>query len=259
VEQLIQSAALYCQRDTEGHLSIEWLDGVIQLLTSHALPVREYGVERNPVCRGGLYSFREENRQLYAALRTGKLRSLELYCHTQERRDLVFDWEGNANIDLGDGYVHVGLPVSSGLSADELLRQTYLLARSSAAWRYGIAYRRSSELAPSLFAVGFQGGRGVIGSGEAQEESERIGCWFRELLFPEDRRHLRGYFRDVYPANLLSAEHVNARLGRKKTLRTAGWGTFTPLDEGHWLWTLPEEDIPPARAALVQAGFLICP
>ena len=126
-------------------------------------------------------------------------------------------------------------------------------------WGYGIGYSRSALKAPCMYAVDIHGGVLHPDPNEPREERERIGCWYRELLFASRRRHLKGYFRDVYPANLLSTAHVNAPLGESKTLLTAGWGRFTPIDEGLWIWAVADEDIPKARAALHQAGLLLCP
>jgi hypothetical protein len=259
MEQLIQSAALYCHEGGPGHVTREWLEGAINLLRSHGQRVREYAVADNPVCSEGTYDFRDNDPQLDAAIRSGALRSLYLYCHSHKLRGLLFSWEGAASINLAEGNAHVGLPVMGDVSLDELLRQTYLLSKPFALWQYGIGYFRSSEKAPSLYAAGILGGTRYPDPNESEEDRERIGCWYRELLFAGRRRHLRGYLRDIYPANLLSTEHVNARAGDNKTLLTAGWGTFTPLDDGIWIWTVPDEDIPEARATLLRADLLICP
>jgi hypothetical protein len=147
-----------------------------------------------------------------------------------------------------------------GIKLDELLRRAHAVAKGIAPWRYGIAYLRSSLLAPCMYAIGIGGGVHSALSKESEEDRERNGAWFRELLDSDEGcRHLTGHFRDVYPANLLSTAHVNARVGRSRTLLTAGWGTFTPIDEGLWIWTVPEKDIPKARTALIRAELMICP
>src|SRR5260370_252879 len=239
MEQLIQSAALYGEADGKGHVPVEWLDGALDLLRSCGLHVREYGVVDNPVCPEGMYPFRGDDPQLASAIRTGSLRSLELYCHSRKRRNLLFDWEGVVSIDLSESDIHVGLPATCVLTLDELLRRTYALAKPLASWRYGIGYFRSSRKAPSLYAAGILGGSLYPDPGETEKDRERIGCWYRELLFASRRRHLKGHFRDVYPANLLSAEHVQARLGGGKTLLTSGLGRLTPVDQGLWICPLP--------------------
>jgi hypothetical protein len=254
---MINSAALYSEPDAPGYVSLEWLDGVRAFFRSNGLHIREYGVSATSVCGEGSYAFRDGDPQLYAAVRTGAVRYLELYCHSQPRRDLVFGWEAVAHVSLSKGDAHLGLPASLGMTHEELLRQTYALAMPLIAWRYGIAYSRSALKAPDLYAVGILGGVLYPDPEDTAEDKQRVGCWGRELLF--DRRHLRGYFRDVYPANLLSAAHVDAPLGAKKTLRTVGLGKLTEIDAGLWLWTVPEEELPKARSALQQAGLLLCP
>jgi len=58
------------------------------------------------------------------------------------------------------------------------------------------------------------------------------------------RRYLQGSFRGAYPASLLSEAHLNAKLQGGVTLRTAGIGQLTALDQSHWLWELSDSEIP---------------
>jgi hypothetical protein len=255
MEQLIHSAALYCEPNHEGHVSIAWVEGAVHLLRSHGLQVREYGVGETPVCSLGAYAFRDNDPQLLAAVRSGVLRDLELYCHPRNRRDLLADWDGTASVSFSRGYVHVGLPASSGVSLASLLRQTYALARPLAPWPYGIAYPRFSSKAPDMYALGIIGGDFPYPD-VSREDLDRIGCWYHERM--GRRRYLKGRLRDVYSANLLSAKHVRARVGKDKTLLTAGWGEFTQLDDAMWLWTVAEDDIPEVRAALRGTKLLLC-
>jgi hypothetical protein len=126
-----------------------------------------------------------------------------------------------------------------------------------ASWRYGIGYSRSSLKAPCMYAIGIIGGAAYPDPNDAEEDLDRIACWLHELRGP--RRHLNGYFRNIYPVNLLSTEHVNTQVGENKTLLTAGWGEFNQIDDGLWIWTVPDEDIPKARDALLRAMVLLCP
>ncbi len=257
MQQLIDSAALYCEPDVPGHVSMAWLEGVFDFFRLHGLRVREYGISGTSVCAEGSYEYRDQDLRLHAAVRTDTVRYLELYCHSQQRGDLVFDWEAAASVSLSKGDAHLGLPASIGVNHDDLLQQTYALAMSLTAWRYGIAYRLPTLRAPSFYAVGICSLPLSIDPDFSEEDEERVGCWQDELLFY--RRHLNGFFRDVYPANLLSAAHVNAPLGDKDTLLTAGLGKLTLLEDGLWLWTVSEEDLPKARSALHRAGLLLCP
>lgn len=256
MEQMIQSAALYCKCEHEGYVSLEWLEGALQLLRSNGLRPREYTVTETPACPEGSYVFRNDDPRLQAAARSGVLRDLYLYCHPQKRRGLIFDWDGVATVRLSSGYVHIGIPESCGVTLSELLRQSYFLARPLASWGYGIAYLRLSSRAPGMYAIGIIGGHPPYPD-VTRKDRDRISCWSRE--FDGRCRHLRGLFRDVYPANLLSSLHVNASVGRGKTLLTSGWGEFARLDEAMWLWTVPEGDIPTIRAALERADLIICP
>lgn len=255
MKQLIHSAALYCEPEREGHVSVEWLEGALQLLRSNGLHVREYGLGETPVYPEGSYPFRDGS-QVLAAVRTGALRYLELYCHPEKRRHLIADWDGTATVSFSHGYVHIGLPASSRVSLAALLRQTYALAVPLAPWAYGIAFSRSSSKDPGMYALGIIGGDYPYPD-ESQEDLDRVSCWDHELT--GRRRHLKGRLRDVYPANLLSSAHVNARVGKDKTLLTSGWGEFTQLDDVMWLWTVPGEDIATVRAALIRSKLLICP
>jgi hypothetical protein len=257
MEQVILSAALYCEREHAMHVSEEWLDGALRLLRSHGLQVRECCLGRTPVCREGRYALGDGSRAR-AAVRTGVLRYLELYCHPSQRRHILADWDGLAYVTFSRGYVYVGLPASSGVGHGELLRQTYALARHLGPWPYGIAYSRSSSLGPCMYGIGVISGCYPALWDVSPEEEDRISCWNHELTLTGRRRHLKGRLRDVYPANLLSAKHVRARLGNGKTLLTSGWGEFTRLDNRTWLWTVPEDDIPKVREALGPTKLLLC-
>jgi hypothetical protein len=257
MEQVIHSAALYCERDISARVSLRWFDNAMSLLTSYGQRIREYSVADNPVLPAGSYPFQENDPQLTQALRSGALSCLYLYCHTKKRRHLLFDWEAVAILNLSEGYAHFGLPATCGMNLHDLLARAHALANLSAPWRYGIAYSRSALRAPSLYAVGILGGAAYPDPNESDEERDRVACWDQELHCR--CRHLRGHFRDVYPVNLLSTEHVNTLIGETKTLLTAGWGRFTQIDDGIWIWTVPDEDIPKARAALLRANVLLCP
>jgi hypothetical protein len=257
MEQVINSAALYCQESAEGHVPIEWLEGALNLFDSYNVRVREYGVAENPVCPAGVYSFPATERQLRAAVQTGTLRYLELYHHTHQQRESVTDWEGLAIVNFSQGYAYLGLPTGCGARLDDLIRRTHSLVRNLSSWGYGIGYSRPGTKAPSLYAVGVLGGSSFPYPDETDEDLDRVACWDHELHGA--RRHLKDRLRDVYPANLLSTAHVNARVGKNKTLLTAGWGNFTQLDVAMWLWTVPDDDIATVRAELRLAGLLLCP
>jgi hypothetical protein len=84
----------------------------------------------------------------------------------------------------------------------------------------------------------------------------RVNRRMRE--FVSERRFLREWFRDVYPANILSQEHLAASIPGRGTLKNWGLGRLTPLEENSWLWEVPEDELVAARQALSTAGVLIC-
>jgi hypothetical protein len=189
----------------------------------------------------------------------GKVLAVELNAHRELDRSLALRWEASADINLERGSAFVGVPESSSLSKGELLRSFYAACKSLAPWRYGIGYALSTARAPGLFAVGMSGGMtsdDVVRFEDDPAFRKRVTLW-REEHWGE-RRFLHGMFRDVYAANLLTEEHVRARLKDGTPLLEAGWGTFEELDPGVWLWEVPSEEYLEARAALREVGLLVC-
>ena len=81
-----------------------------------------------------------------------------------------------------------------------------------------------------------------------------VNRWMRE--FVSDRRFLRGWFRDVYQANILSKDHLAASIPGRGTFENWGLGQLTRLDETSWFWEVPEAEFAAARQALSAAGVL---
>jgi hypothetical protein len=187
--------------------------------------------------------------------------SVELNAHHLENEGLSLSWQASANIDLVKGDAYVGVPHTPDDQAPEILRYLYSASKSMTQWRYGITYTHSSWRAPALYAIGMGGGSGPVDNVQRIEDTDefnnRLSAWWRE--YTGKRRHLRGLFRDVYPANLLSEKHVQAQLRDARSLLQSGLGIFEQLDPGIWLWQVPSKQIPVARAVLVEAGLLICP
>jgi hypothetical protein len=112
-------------------------------------------------------------------------------------------------------------------------------------------------MGPEFYAFGMGARTGLSRLPEdTLEHRRKTGKWFKELQ--NQKRHLQGWFRDVYPVNLLSEQHVNANLGEGITLQTAKLGTLTPVTSNQWIWEVSEGEIDTARTTLRQAGLLIC-
>jgi hypothetical protein len=191
------------------------------------------------------------------------LLNVYLYAHRRQESELLFEWEGSAQLDLKDDCLaYLGLPAARRVTHSDLLRFLYAASKSVARWAYGISYLHPARRGPDLYSFGMTGG--VLPSARAKkteidtrEFKKRVGAWFGELL--DTRRHLEGYVRDVFPANLLTEAHVRARLGGRKTLLKSGLGKFEEIDEGVWLWEVPREQLLSAREQLHRAGLLLCP
>jgi hypothetical protein len=250
MDKVIQSAAFYCSENVEGNLREAWFATVLQFFESQGLPFREYCVDDNEICSESRYIFTSNDSQLHTLLSTGALRSLDLYFHTTRDRNLYNTWEGHATINLDMGYTHFGVVETSTMPLDLFFRLVYELVRSIVDWRYGIGYLRSSRNTPALYALGAFGGYAT----DSPDDSDRVECWGNEIF--RRARHLQGYFRQVYPVNLLSPKHVRTVVDEKTGQPFVG--QLEPIDEGHWIWTVADEDIPKAEDALRQAKLLLC-
>ena len=80
----------------------------------------------------------------------------------------------------------------------------------------------------------------------------QLSKWQVQLVTKQ--KYLGGWFRDVYPANLLSEEHLRAALPGGKTLETLGIGRLSLLGPGKWLWEVSDDEIPQARPSCAKRG-----
>ncbi len=225
------------------------------------IPVKEcsfHDTEGRSVGPGPFHCLRDDLRETASR---GRLRELSLYAHRQRDDGLLLSWLGCAFAEFPDDLVYLGLAESAGVSVGELARFLYASSKAMADWRYGIGYLHPWDRGPGEYAVGILGHSGpVIPRSTRPEDSrphmDRVMRWLDERL--GKRRHLQGWFRDVYPVNLLSEAHVKVPVGGGKALLDSGLGTFVQPDERVWLWEVPQETIPQARQALIDAGVLIC-
>jgi hypothetical protein len=83
-----------------------------------------------------------------------------------------------------------------------------------------------------------------------------------EGILGDDRPHdLRGVFRDVYPRNVITKEHLSVKLG---SLTMQDWinadssrGTLDPIENALYLWTVPSECINQVRLEMRRHNLLI--
>src|SRR5262249_10956170 len=107
MSQLIESAAIYCPTESPGAISVEWLRGIIDFFSALGLPVRAYHASGHLDCPPQVVLDNDSENRLLQLVQTGELRSVEMHCHSRKQRELIFDWEATATIDLEEGYTHV--------------------------------------------------------------------------------------------------------------------------------------------------------
>lgn len=259
----ITSAALYFTPTSMRSVPQSWVEGAFASLERMGLPAQEFALTTTDRDTAGPREFGKQRslatrrRSLERELNRNNISVLGLYANPERRSDLVMDWYGLAYIDMDGGHCFLGLPREKMPSPTEMLRSAYALYAGIPDPLYGIAYFHDRQKGPDFYAIGFLANwPEVVFDAEAMAAGDRISKWAHEGS--GGRRYLRGWFRQAYPANLLSQAHVDAPLGDDLTLRTANIGRLTPLDSGRWLWELEDEEIPVAEAALAKARLLIC-
>ena len=120
--------------------------------------------------------------------------------------------------------------------------------------RYGTAYIYPLSRGPQFFANGILARKSALLPPLSQSFQRSVGKWHKELSC--DARHLNGWFRDVFPVNILSESHVQTQLADGRSLLECGVGKFIKLSledrsvnhPNMWLWRLHDEELPVAFA-----------
>jgi hypothetical protein len=256
----MSAAAVYAEPALLAQLKTSWAKSALAFLASQDLPVREYEINQTPTSADGIYSWSQNQDLLFSELEGGHVRELGLYGHATQEQNLAGGWwNGLAYANLNRGYVVVSIPVSVAIPLPDLLRVAYCLAADHVApvFSYGIAYTWPLHNSPWWYAVGVEATRTSDPRERLAPEIRRqLSQWRQDFL--TTRSYLHAKLRDIYPANLLSKEHVGACLPGGKTLETLGIGRLSLLEAGQWLWEVPDQQLPAARAIMREAGLLIC-
>ncbi len=255
--ELRASAVVYGEKDVAAPVNRAWLDAALDFLSDHGLPVREYEAKLTPTSAPALHPWPKGRDRLFRAVDAGQVRVLGFYAHPEEKQDLVMSWHGVAYVNLNNSFAFLGLPAASAVPPADLLRAADRLVSLIAPLRYGISYLLPIYNGPVWYAVGIGSHRSTDpGTRQSRETMSQLSKWQVQLVTKQS--YLRGSFRDVYPANLLSEDHVRAILPGGKTLETLGIGRLSLLGPGKWLWEVSDDEITRARAVLREAGLLIC-
>lgn len=242
----------------------DWLDD-LDMLALHDV-VREYfdGCVAIP---DAVYFVDLENRELnvkwsdvstWLSEHGSMIRACGYYHTFPSYAQLVFGWDVCVGIStvLGRALVF-SCDVARCAAGLDNMESVATKVFSVVAFRYGIGYERRLMNGPEMYADGMAAGLGY--SDAEEQERNEITNWFYERRGPN--RHLQGLLRDVYPLNILTEVHVNHLVGdatlQEWIAASDGRGTLRRANENLWFWRLEEEQIPPVRRELSNAGMLI--
>jgi len=255
MKPMTAAAALYFQPSEGASVPLNWMERGIQFLVDNGFPPREMALTSRDQSLDGLFLYPSKQEAITDLIRQGEINVLGIYANLTRGQDLVMNWQALVYVDLDDGHDFLGVPRELGYPAADLLRKALALHEGFPDPRYGVTYFHPTQKGPDFLAVGILAQSGGNYEREPQDYRDWVRKWLDELTY--ERRHLQGWFWDVFPASLLSDAHVNARLRSGRTLRDSGLGRLTPLKPGIWLWELSDREMIPAREALAQAGLLI--
>ena len=251
----ISCAALYFKPNAIEGVPSKWVESAVRILSNAHLYPQELSLETKDKNESSVFEFAAYRTTLMQEAAKKNLNVVGLYSNPNRSKGLVLDWRALAYIDIGRGNCFLGLPQSVESAPSVVLHSLHLLTEEFLPVDYGIGYYFQSSSGPDFFAVGIIANPARFDT-EAMAEGDRVAKWGYEMDGP--RRYLAGWFRDAYPANILSQLHMDARVGDGGLLRDAGVGDFFPMGEGTWSWEILERDIPRARELLRQTGRVIC-
>lgn len=203
--------------------------------------------------RGG--SFKTNNARLKKC-GFSSVTGFDLY-HLRTGGDVeLWDWLVAANLSSGNSSCVIGVSSSiSGLPGESLLAISRKVAGHLRP-TYGIGFRRSMRLGPTLYAVGMV--MGLQPWGNDRPEGDAIDAW--RLVGIKERVYDQGALRDIYPWNFLTASQLDRKVAG---VRLEDWirggkrrGTLQEFTPGVYLWDVRDDDISSIRATLAESGVI---
>ncbi len=186
--------------------------------------------------------------------------TIQMYHTIEGYSQLIFGWNLNAcKIDSDMRIITLGFgEFLSNLTLSYISRFVDSFA-SLSEFAYGMCYSRSFNLGPDLYAYGMITGQERTADEKLDED--RITAWLHDRI--NEKRHLKGYLRDVYPMNILSEKHllreVDGQLLPEWIASDTARGTIRKIGIANWLWTVPNESLPNMQAILRSRGLTIVP
>jgi hypothetical protein len=130
---------------------------------------------------------------------------------------------------------------------------------------YGFSFQWFEETDPFFFAMGISHVLDSAVNDPADDEDDLTDSdrWFNERSLNRGggRYATAGFFRNVFPLNVLNSTHMNcvvAGLPFLVAVEKFGWGSVEELPNSNWLWTVAEQSSREDAARHLQmAGYLI--
>jgi hypothetical protein len=268
--QLSSSVALFYDSRRHNAIPFDWYERALELFKEHELSPIMFTAAGGPFEYDDCYLLADGDGQLYRwgdpqpikwcrselvkALKDRVIYGLEFDAPRADGKNRS-DWQ--AKLSWLGGNVYAGIDEEWGPDLVGWIRRAWKIAKGFVDIRYGFAYKMPLEEEPDCYATGSSRSTRAGLRDLLRDRRERIvprptpdDLWQKELS--EERRHLSGYFRGVYPANLLSAAHVQAA-----DLETARIGSLSPLDDSLWIWQLSVEEMPRAEEMLRDKNLLV--
>lgn len=229
---------------------LEWLDWAEQVAQAARLPFTYAGLTKVGKESSGKARRYSRSHTIRMAQSTD-LRSMGFYSTPEDFKQLVFDWQLLLARDAHKGCLCFGCDPDH-LPWDRMVAMVPELLRHIQAC-YGFGGCMPRLKAPPFNSVG------IGTSHTSPEEDEELRRWSQDLL--HTRRFEQGYFRSVFPLNILSHRHLTKQIGASdvQTKIKSGLlpGKLEYLEPGLAIWLVDENQIALARTILQENHLLV--